>query len=201
MNFFIILAYGISLSMDAFAISICKGIALGTVKLKNALKVGAYFGFFQGVMPLIGYLLANNFREYIESYDHWIAFVLLAFIGGKMIWESLHPDEKDDDRSSLSFKNMLIISIATSIDALAVGIAFSCDGMCYKSKGLVLGIFASCALISIITFILSAIGTKLGKLLECKLKNRAEIAGGIVLVILGIKILIEHLTGFSMFGI
>lgn len=201
MNLLIVLAYGISLSMDAFAVSICKGIALGKVRLKDALKVGAYFGFFQGAMPLIGYLLANNFREYIESFDHWIAFLLLAFIGGKMIWESLHPDEKEGDQASLSFKNMIVLSIATSIDALAVGIAFSCDGMCYKSNGIVLGIFASCALICITTFVLSALGTKLGKMLECRLKNRAEIAGGVVLIILGIKILIEHLTGFSIFGI
>ncbi len=194
MHILTILAYGISLSMDAFAISICKGIALVKARTVDALKVGAYFGIFQGLMPLLGYFLANSFREYIEAYDHWIAFVLLSFIGGKMIYESFHPDDDKDDDKALSFINMTILSLATSVDALAVGIAFSCDGMQLMNNGLIMGIFASCLIICCTTFILSAIGVKLGKLLECKIKKGAEIAGGVVLILLGTKILIEHLT-------
>ena len=199
MNFFLILTYAISLSMDAFAVSICKGISLGKPKLKDALIVGAYFGIFQGLMPLIGYFLANSFSNYIEAFDHWIAFVLLVFIGGKMIWECFHPDEDECCCNALSFKTMITIAIATSIDALAVGIAFSCDGMQIYSSGLILGVFASCAIICATTFILSAFGVKIGKLLENKLKKRAEIAGGVVLILLGCKILFEHLSGITIF--
>jgi putative Mn2+ efflux pump MntP len=185
--------------MDAFAVSICKGISLGKPKLKDALIVGAYFGIFQGLMPLIGYFLANSFSNYIEAFDHWIAFVLLVFIGGKMIWECFHPDEDECCCNALSFKTMITMAIATSIDALAVGIAFSCDGMQIYSSGLILGVFASCAIICATTFILSAFGVKIGKLLENKLKKRAEIAGGIVLILLGCKILFEHLSGITIF--
>ena len=199
MNLFLILTYAISLSMDAFAVSICKGILIGKPKLKDALVVGAYFGIFQGLMPLIGYFLANSFSDYIEAFDHWIAFVLLLFIGGKMIWECFHPDEDECCCNALSFKTMITMAIATSIDALAVGIAFSCDGMEIASNGLILGVFASCAIICVTTFILSAFGVKIGKLLENKLKKRAEIAGGIVLILLGCKILFEHLSGISIF--
>ena len=199
MNFFLILTYAISLSMDAFAVSICKGISLGKPKLKDALIVGAYFGIFQGLMPLIGYFLANSFSNYIEAFDHWIAFVLLVFIGGKMIWECFHPDEDECCCNALSFKTMITMAIATSIDALAVGIAFSCDGMQIYSSGLILGVFASCAIICATTFILSAFGVKIGKLLENKLKKPAEIAGGVVLILLGCKILFEHLSGISIF--
>lgn len=199
MNFFLILTYAISLSMDAFAVSICKGISLGKPKLKDALIVGAYFGIFQGLMPLIGYFLANSFSNYIEAFDHWIAFVLLVFIGGKMIWECFHPDEDECCCNALSFKTMITMAIATSIDALAVGIAFSCDGMQIYSSGLILGVFASCAIICATTFILSAFGVKIGKLLENKLKKRAEIAGGVVLILLGCKILFEHLSGITIF--
>ena len=199
MNIFLILTYAISLSMDAFAVSICKGISLGKPKLKDALIVGAYFGVFQGLMPLIGYFLANSFSNYIEAFDHWIAFVLLIFIGGKMIWECFHPDEDECCCNALSFKTMITMAIATSIDALAVGIAFSCDGMQIFSNGLIFGVFASCATICATTFILSAIGVKIGKLLENKLKKRAEIAGGVVLIVLGCKILFEHLSGISIF--
>lgn len=199
MNILLVLTYGISLSMDAFAVAICKGISLGKPKTRDALKVGAYFGFFQGVMPLLGYFLANTFRTYIEAFDHWIAFALLLFIGGKMIWECFHPEEDECCCDELSFKKMIALAIATSIDALAVGIAFSCDGMDILSDGWILGIFASCAIICITTFLLSAFGVKIGRLLENKFKKRAEIAGGIVLILLGAKILFEHLSGISIF--
>lgn len=201
MNIFTVLAYGISLSMDAFAVSICKGISLVKARTVDALKVGTYFGVFQGLMPLIGYFLANSFREYIEEYDHWIAFALLLFIGGKMIYESLYPDEEKNDDKALSFGNMILMSLATSIDALAVGIAFSCDSMPIFNNGSIMGIFASCLIICCTTFILSVIGVKLGKLLECKIKKSAEIAGGVVLILLGTKILIEHLYGISLLGL
>lgn len=202
MNLLIVLTYAISLSMDAFAVAICKGITLGKAKTSDALKVGAYFGLFQGLMPLIGYFLANSFSEYIEAYDHWIAFGLLFYIGGKMIWESVHDDENNECAcNALSFKNMIAMAVATSIDALAVGIAFSCDGMGLMSNGIILGIFASCILISLTTFFLSFCGVKLGKMLENNLQNRAEIAGGIVLILLGVKILIEHLWNISIFSI
>ena len=199
MNLFIILTYAISLSMDAFAVSICKGISLGKPKIKDAAIVGAYFGIFQGLMPLIGYFLANSFSDYIEAFDHWIAFVLLCFIGGKMLWECFHPDEDECCCNALSFKTMITMAIATSIDALAVGIAFSCDGMGVYSNGIILGVFASCSLIGVSTFLLSAIGVKIGKLLENNLKKRAEIAGGVVLILLGCKILFEHLSGITIF--
>lgn len=201
MNLFLILAYGISLSMDAFAVAICKGISLPKVKITDALKVGLYFGIFQGLMPLIGYFLANTFRAYIESFDHWIAFILLLFIGGKMIWESTESEDEGCDCNALSFKNMIVLAIATSIDALAVGIAFSCDGMELFGDGLVMGIYSSCAIICTTTLVLSTIGTKIGKLLEDKFKTKAELAGGIVLILLGTKILYEHLSGVSLFGI
>ena len=200
MNFLIVLTYGISLSMDAFAIAICKGIALGKAKMIDAVKVGLYFGVFQGLMPLIGYALANSFREYIESFDHWVAFFLLLYIGLNMIKESFGGEDEPSD-GALCFKKMIIMAIATSIDALAVGIAFSCDGMPISSNGTLLGIFASCLIICLTTFVLSVIGVKLGKILENNFKSRAEFVGGVVLVLLGVKILIEHLTGISILGI
>ncbi len=201
MNIFTVLAYGIGLSMDAFAVSICKGTALVKARTVDALKVGLYFGVFQGLMPLIGYFLANSFSSYIEEYDHWIAFGLLLFIGAKMVYESSHPECDKDDNKALSFGNMIVMSVATSVDALAVGIAFSCDGMGIHSDGFIMGIISSCIIICCTTLILSALGVKLGKFLECKIKKGAEITGGIVLILLGVKILIEHLTGFSILGI
>lgn len=200
MNILLVFAYAVSLSMDAFAVSVCKGLSLKRVRTRDAVKVGLYFGIFQGIMPLLGYYFASSFRTYIENFDHWVAFALLAFIGGKMIYESFQNEEECDE-SGLSFKTMLLLAIATSIDALAVGIAFSIDGMELYSHGFVLGIFMSSLLICATTFVLSFIGVKLGKIFESKLKSRAELAGGIVLVLLGIKILIEHITDFSLFGL
>ncbi len=149
----------------------------------------------------MGYFLANSFGTIIREFDHWIAFTLLLFIGIKMIWEGTHPDKESDGCNALSFKEMIVLAIATSIDAMAVGIVFSCDSMPLKSENLALGIFASCFLIAVITFVLSTFGVKVGKILENKLNNRAEIAGGIVLILLGAKILFEHLTNISLFGI
>ena len=173
-----ILAVG--LSMDAFAVSVCKGLSLGKIKPKHMCIAGAWFGGFQALMPLIGYFLGSFFAELIEKYDHWVAFVLLAIIGGNMIKESFGKDEKVD--SSMDVKSMLLLAIATSIDALAVGVTFAF---------LQVQIVPAVSFIGVITFIFSALGVKIGSLFGTKYKSKAEFFGGIVLVLIGIKILLE----------
>lgn len=173
-----ILAVG--LSMDAFAVSVCKGLSLGKIKPKHMCIAGAWFGGFQALMPLIGYFLGSFFAELIEKYDHWVAFVLLAIIGGNMIKESFGKDEKVD--SSMDVKSMLLLAIATSIDALAVGVTFAF---------LQVQIVPAVSFIGVITFIFSAVGVKIGSLFGTKYKSKAEFFGGIVLVLIGIKILLE----------
>lgn len=173
-----ILAVG--LSMDAFAVSVCKGLSLGKIKPKHMCIAGAWFGGFQALMPLIGYFLGSFFAEMIEKYDHWVAFVLLAIIGGNMIKESFDKDEKVD--SSMDVKSMLLLAIATSIDALAVGVTFAF---------LQVQIVPAVSFIGVITFIFSAVGVKIGSLFGTKYKTKAELFGGIVLVLIGIKILLE----------
>lgn len=173
-----ILAVG--LSMDAFAVSVCKGLSLGKIKPKHMCIAGAWFGGFQALMPLIGYFLGSFFAEMIEKYDHWVAFVLLAIIGGNMIKESFDKDEKVD--SSMNVKSMLLLAIATSIDALAVGVTFAF---------LQVQIVPAVSFIGVITFIFSAVGVKIGSLFGTKYKSKAELFGGIVLVLIGIKILLE----------
>ena len=173
-----ILAVG--LSMDAFAVSVCKGLSLGKIKPKHMCIAGAWFGGFQALMPLIGYFLGSFFAEMIEKYDHWVAFVLLAIIGGNMIKESFGKDEKVD--SSMDVKSMLLLAIATSIDALAVGVTFAF---------LQVQIVPAVSFIGVITFIFSALGVKIGSLFGTKYKSKAEFFGGIVLVLIGIKILLE----------
>lgn len=173
-----ILAVG--LSMDAFAVSVCKGLSLGKIKPKHMCIAGAWFGGFQALMPLIGYFLGSFFAEMIEKYDHWVAFVLLAIIGGNMIKESFGKDEKVD--SSMDVKSMLLLAIATSIDALAVGVTFAF---------LQVQIVPAVSFIGVITFIFSAVGVKIGSLFGTKYKSKAELFGGIVLVLIGIKILFE----------
>lgn len=173
-----ILAVG--LSMDAFAVSVCKGLSLGKIKPKHMCIAGAWFGGFQALMPLIGYFLGSFFAEMIEKYDHWVAFVLLAIIGGNMIKESFGKDEKVD--SSMDVKSMLLLAIATSIDALAVGVTFAF---------LQVQIVPAVSFIGVITFIFSAVGVKICSLFGTKHKSKAELFGGIVLVLIGIKILLE----------
>ena len=173
-----ILAVG--LSMDAFAVSVCKGLSLGKIKPKHMCIAGAWFGGFQALMPLIGYFLGSFFAEMIEKYDHWVAFVLLAIIGGNMIKESFGKDEKVD--SSMDVKSMLLLAIATSIYALAVGVTFAF---------LQVQIVPAVSFIGVITFIFSAVGVKIGSLFGTKYKSKAELFGGIVLVLIGIKILLE----------
>ena len=179
-----IILIAISLAMDAFAVSICKGLSMKKMDWKKALIIGLYFGLFQGGMPLIGYVLGVGFEASIKFIDHWIAFCLLAFIGGNMIKEALSKKEDDEVDDKVDFKTMIILAVATSIDALAVGITFAF---------LNVNIILSTCLIAIITFIISCIGVKLGNVFGDKYEKKAELAGGIVLVLIGLKIVLEHL--------
>lgn len=178
-----ILAVG--LSMDAFAVAVCKGLSLSKINLKNCLWVGLWFGAFQALMPAIGYLLGSQFKDSIMAFDHWIAFILLGIIGANMIKEALSKDE-DESCADLCARVMLPLAIATSIDALAVGVTFAF---------LQVKIIAAVSFIGIVTFTLSALGVKIGNVFGVKYKSRAEITGGIILILLGTKILIEHLMG------
>ena len=183
MNFFELLLIAVSMSMDAFAVSICKGLSVRRVTPKQCLAVGGWFGGFQGVMPVLGFVLTNLFASLITSVSHWIAFGLLLFIGGNMIHEAF---EKDDDEvdDSFAFMTMLTLAVATSIDALAMGVTLNLANA---------NIWVAAPLIAVTTAILSPIGLKVGNLFGAKYKNKAELAGGVVLVGLGVKILLEGL--------
>ena len=176
-----ILAVG--LSMDAFAVSVCKGLSVRRGSMKQALTVGIWFGGFQALMPFLGYLLGITFSSLITNVDHWIAFVLLAFIGFNMIREA-RSEEENESNDRFDFKTMLPLAVATSIDALAVGVTFAF---------LQVNIVPAVSFIGCITFILSAIGLKAGNIIGAKNRSRAEFAGGLVLILMGIKILLEHL--------
>ena len=178
-----IILLAIGLSMDAFAVAICKGLAMEKVSIKKVAIVGAWFGGFQALMPLIGFLLGVSFKDYIVAIDHWISFVLLGLIGFNMIKESLSKDE-DEENSSLAFKLMLVLAVATSIDALAVGVTFA-----FLQVNVVLAVI----IIGITTFILSSIGVKIGNVFGARYKSTAEFTGGLILILLGVKILLEHL--------
>lgn len=173
----------VGLSMDAFAVSVCKGLAMPKCTFKKAAIVGLWFGGFQALMPAIGYILGAQFQEAIASIDHWIAFVLLALIGGNMIHEALDNDEEEAD-ASLDVKTMFLLAVATSIDALAIGITFAF---------LKVNIIPAVCFIGIVTFIISFAGVKIGNVFGVRYKNKAEIVGGIILILLGLKILLEHL--------
>lgn len=179
-----LLLIAISLSMDAFAVSVCKGLSTDRLKAKHYLIIGAWFGGFQALMPTIGYFLGSLFEKYITSIDHWVAFVLLAFIGGNMLKEGFSKGEEQTG-DSFSFINMLLLAIATSIDALAVGITFALLPD--------VNITAAVSFIGATTFILSAVGLKVGNVFGLKYKSRAEIVGGVILILIGTKILLEHL--------
>ena len=187
-----ILAVG--LSMDAMAVAICKGLSVQRLKLRHAVTVGLYFGGFQAAMPLIGYFLGRQFQTYIERFDHWIAFVLLGLIGANMIKESFGKAEACD--CSFCPKAMLPMAVATSIDALAVGVTFALLPS--------VNITAAVSFIGVITFTLSAVGVYIGHLFGAKFKSKAELTGGIVLILMGCKILLEHLgvleRFFALFG-
>ena len=188
MTLFELFVIAVGLSMDAFAVAICKGLSVKSLKLRHMLIVGLYFGAFQGLMPLAGYFLGKQFQNYIIAFDHWIAFVLLCIIGGNMIREAIKGDECEcecDCDCSFGLRAMLPMAIATSIDALATGVMF----------GLMPDVNISFAVlfIGVITFVLSAIGVKIGNVFGAKFKSKAELAGGIILILMGAKILIEHL--------
>ncbi len=187
MGLFEILAIAVGLSMDAFAVSICKGLSMKRMSWKNALIAGLYFGAFQALMPLIGYILGSQFQNLIANIDHWIAFLLLLFIGGNMIRESRNKNDCECGDDSFNFKAMLVLAVATSIDALAVGITFAF---------LKVNILTAITFIGIITFVFGIIGVKIGNVFGTKFKSKAELAGGIVLILIGTKILIEHLGIF-----
>ena len=187
MGFIELFLIAVGLSMDAFAVSVCKGLSVKKVGVKHAALAGLYFGGFQFLMPVIGYLLGFRFESVIETVDHWVAFVLLAFIGGNMIREALsREEEKLDD--SFSFRTMITLAVATSIDALAMGVTFAF---------LRVDIVPAVLLIGMTTFVLSAAGLKVGNVFGAKYKSRAELFGGVVLVLMGLKILLEHLGVFG----
>lgn len=188
MGFFELFLIAVGLSMDAFAVAICKGLSVRKLKLSHMLITGAYFGVFQAIMPLIGYYLGQTFESYITSFDHWIAFVLLSLIGANMIRESFSKEEEEQN-DSFSFKTMLPLAVATSIDALAVGVTF----------GLMQGvnIFSAVGLIGCTTLVLSFVGVKIGNVFGSKYKSKAELVGGIILILMGTKILLEHLGVFG----
>lgn len=178
---------GVGLSMDAFAVSVCKGLAMKKVNKKQAVVIGLYFGGFQALMPFLGWLLGIRFQKYIVSVDHWIAFVLLAFIGGKMVVEAVREKggtEIGEMDLPLNHKEMLVLAVATSIDALAVGITFAFLDVPIAEAVIIIG----CT-----TFVLSVLGVVAGNYFGSRYKEKAEIAGGIILILIGLKILLEHL--------
>ena len=181
MGFFELLLIAVGLSMDAFAVSICKGLSLKKLSPRHAVLVGLYFGGFQFLMPVIGWALGYRFEHVIESVDHWIAFGLPTVIGIRMIREAKQADDLDDD---LSFKTMLLLAVATSIDALAVGVTFAF---------LQVRILPAASLIGVTTFLLSVLGVYIGHQFGLRYKAKAEIAGGVILICIGVKILLEHL--------
>ena len=176
----------VGLSMDAFAVSVCKGLSVDRIRPRHALICGAYFGVFQALMPLIGYLLGVRFQGLIQQVDHWIAFVLLTLIGVNMLREAFGKDEAESVDASFGFKTMLMLAVATSIDALAVGVTFAF---------LQVAIVPAVSFIGATTFVISAIGVKIGNVFGLRWRKPAEIAGGVILIAIGLKILIEHLLG------
>lgn len=192
MGFTELLLTAIALSMDAFAVSLCKGLSSKRVGVKQMALCGGWFGAFQGLMPLIGYLIGTTFSEYITAFDHWIAFVLLSIIGFNMVKEAFEKGEGcedgckiDENSASFGFKIMLTMAIATSIDACAVGVTFALLPD--------VNIWLAVLFIGLVTFTLSAIGVKIGNVFGAKYRVPAQIAGGVMLVLIGLKILLEHL--------
>lgn len=188
MGFVEVFLIGVGLSMDAFAVAVCKGLCMKRLDARQTLVIALFFGGFQALMPLLGWALGRQFESYITAVDHWIAFVLLAVIGGKMLWEAFHDDDAPDecpvDGYRLDLKELTMLAVATSIDALAVGITFAF---------LQVDIAPSVATIGVTTFVLSAIGVAAGHFFGARFEKPASIAGGVVLVLIGCKILLEHL--------
>lgn len=184
MSTFELFILAVGLSMDAFAVAVCKGLSMRQLNVKHAVIIGLYFGGFQAAMPLGGYYLGYHFKDAIVSVDHWIAFILLAIIGGNMIKESFSSCEEDELDPSVGFKTMTLLAIATSIDALAIGVTFSF---------LEVNIAAAVGFIGVTTFLLSIVGVKAGTVFGTKYKSKAEMFGGVILILIGCKILIDHL--------
>ena len=187
MGFLELFLLGVGLSMDAFAVSVCKGLAMKKATLKSQMTCGIWFGGFQALMPLIGFFLGALFADAIKSFDHWIAFALLALIGANMLKEALENgcDCEEEHDADMSVKTMFVMAVATSIDALAVGISLAMAGD--------VNIWAAIALIGVTTCVLSALGVKIGNIFGSRYEKKAEFAGGVILILLGIKILLEHL--------
>lgn len=184
MNLTEIFLLAVGLSMDAFAVSVCKGLAMKKISLSKAVIVGLWFGSFQTIMPTAGYFLASTFARYITSIDHWVAFVLLSIIGINMIREAFGGEQEDVD-ASLSVKNMFVMAVATSIDALAVGVTFAFE---FDSA---VKMFPAALLIGATTFLISTVGVKVGNVFGVRFKSKAELLGGVILIFLGFKILVE----------
>lgn len=178
---------GVGLSMDAFAVSVCKGLGMQKVNKKQCALIALFFGGFQALMPFIGWVLGKQFERYITNIDHWIAFILLALIGGKMVWEALKKEEEAivvRENSALNIKELFMLAIATSIDALAVGVTFAF---------LKTPILSAITIIGITTFVLSVIGVYVGNIFGNKYEKKAELAGGVILILIGLKIFVEHM--------
>ena len=185
MGFIELLLVGIGLSMDAFAVSLCKGLQMPRLRWKDTLLIAVFFGGFQALMPLIGWTRGSQFERYITEMDHWIAFLLLAFIGGKMVFDAVRGENSEDSGEySLKIRELFLLAVATSIDALAVGISFAF---------LQVNIWAAIAEIGCTTFILSAGGVLIGRRFGNRFQKKAAIVGGVVLILIGLKILLEHL--------
>ena len=178
-----LLLIALGLSMDAFAVSVGKGLSVQKIKPRHSLSVGVWFGGFQALMPLVGYFLGVSFASMVESFDHWIAFILLGIIGFNMIREALSDDECEEMHPDFSARSMFMMAIATSIDALAVGVSFAF---------LHIDIWSAAAIIGVTTFILSVVGLRIGNIFGCRYKSKAELAGGAILMIMGVKIVVEH---------
>lgn len=198
MGIITVLLLGISLSADAFAVSVCKGLACRKLKIRYCIIVGLWFGIFQGGMPLLGYLLGSAISKYITAVAPWVAFILLGIIGGNMIWESVKesrdPDvDKEYEDMNLGFTEMLLLATATSIDAMAVGITFAVvDVKLSSALGQTANVILACLIIACCTFVISGLGVVTGNIFGAKYKNKAQVAGGIILVLIGLRILIAH---------
>ena len=188
MSFLELLLIAVGVSMDAFSVSICKGLTTKRFSLRMALVCGLWFGAFQALMPVVGYFLSSQFARFIGSVDHWIAFGLLFLIGANMIREAVAGKEDSKQTNALDFKTMLLLAVATSIDALAVGVSFAC---------IQVELWSSVGLIGLTTFVFSVLGVKIGNVFGTKFKKNAEVFGGIILIIIGLKILLEHLGVIS----
>lgn len=184
MSFLELFLIAVGVSMDAFSVSVCKGLTTKRFSLKMALTCGLWFGAFQALMPVVGYFLGSQFAYYVESVDHWIAFGLLFLIGANMIREAVAGKEDSKQTNALDFKTMLLLAVATSIDALAVGVSFAC---------IQVKLWSSVVVIGLTTFVFSVLGVKIGNVFGSKYEKSAGIIGGIILILIGLKILLEHL--------